>query len=447
MKKIFKTFLFLLVLFLVYPVSLFAETINLTKDTVIEEKYTAEDLTITGNYTITFKAGLEITGALVIKDTTVISEHPGITAGSIKIENATVNSLISDYGAAIKSTSGDVIITNSSVVASATDYGDYGIKSSGNLTITNSTITASTTGDISIAGLDAAESLTVTDSILNINTVGTGVENSNGDITFTNVKGNIISGGEGIASNYNVYLNNSDLNIDAASIEASAGLDPTGIFAYESVVIDGGKVVIKATKDDGIYANQLIEIKSSTPLVDVTGKTNALSVWVKKDLSAHGNIVIGNGLTTSEEVVFDETKGYLLNSSNNKVSHIVIRDPNYVEPSIEETPTETPEDKPVVKKTNTLKVKVTTKTVKYKSVKKKKQVVKSINILKSNGKITYTKLKGSSSKLTISKTSGKITVKKGTRKGKYKIKVKVSAAGDKLYKSGSKTVTVTIKVK
>ena len=47
----------------------------------------------------------------------------------------------------------------------------------------------------------------------------------------------------------------------------------------------------------------------------------------------------------------------------------------------------------------------------------------------------------------INKTTGKVTVKKGLKKGTYKIKVKVSAAGDNNYKSGNKTVTLTIKVK
>lgn len=43
--------------------------------------------------------------------------------------------------------------------------------------------------------------------------------------------------------------------------------------------------------------------------------------------------------------------------------------------------------------------------------------------------------------------NGKITIKKGLKKGTYKIKVKVTAAGNKSYKSAVKTVTVKIVVK
>ena len=43
--------------------------------------------------------------------------------------------------------------------------------------------------------------------------------------------------------------------------------------------------------------------------------------------------------------------------------------------------------------------------------------------------------------------SGKLTLKKGLKKGTYKLKVEVAAAGDANYKAASKTVTVKIKVK
>lgn len=42
---------------------------------------------------------------------------------------------------------------------------------------------------------------------------------------------------------------------------------------------------------------------------------------------------------------------------------------------------------------------------------------------------------------------GKVTVKKGLKKGTYKIKVKVSAAGDANHKKAAKNVTVTVRVK
>ena len=39
-----------------------------------------------------------------------------------------------------------------------------------------------------------------------------------------------------------------------------------------------------------------------------------------------------------------------------------------------------------------------------------------------------------------------LSVKKGLKKGRYKVKVRVRAAGDDLFSSAVKTVTVSIKV-
>ena len=90
-------------------------------------------------------------------------------------------------------------------------------------------------------------------------------------------------------------------------------------------------------------------------------------------------------------------------------------------------------------------------TVKTKAVKasaKKKVTIKktkAFTIKKAQGKVTFKKSKGNK-KITISKT-GKITVKKGLKKGTYKLKVKVTAAGNGNYKKLTKTVTVKIKVR
>ena len=65
--------------------------------------------------------------------------------------------------------------------------------------------------------------------------------------------------------------------------------------------------------------------------------------------------------------------------------------------------------------------------------------------LKNCGKVTYKKASGNG-KITVN-SAGKFTVKKGLKKGTYKIKVEVTAAGNTTYKAVTKTVTVTIKVK
>ena len=100
------------------------------------------------------------------------------------------------------------------------------------------------------------------------------------------------------------------------------------------------------------------------------------------------------------------------------------------------------------KKANTLTVKAKTKTVKYKTLKKKNVSIARKNVLtvsKAKGDVTYSKSSGNK-KITVSK-AGKITVKKGLKKGTYKVKIKVKAKGTSTYKAKTKTVTVTIKVK
>ncbi|MBQ9518113.1 MAG: cadherin repeat domain-containing protein [Eubacterium sp.] len=103
----------------------------------------------------------------------------------------------------------------------------------------------------------------------------------------------------------------------------------------------------------------------------------------------------------------------------------------------------------LAKKANPITAKGKTKTVKYATVKKKNVTVArkdAITVSKGKGTITYTKSSGNK-KIVIDKKTGKITVKKGLKKGTYKVKVKVKAAGNATYKAKTVTVTVTIKVK
>jgi hypothetical protein len=99
-----------------------------------------------------------------------------------------------------------------------------------------------------------------------------------------------------------------------------------------------------------------------------------------------------------------------------------------------------------MKDAQTIKVTASKKTVRRSALRRKTKVVKALKVSGAKGKVSYKKLSGSK-KLTVNKTSGKIKVKKGTRKGTYRIKVKVSAAGDGNYMAGSKTVTVKVKVR
>lgn len=92
----------------------------------------------------------------------------------------------------------------------------------------------------------------------------------------------------------------------------------------------------------------------------------------------------------------------------------------------------------VIKAANTLKVAPVTKKLKATKVKKKAQSF-TIKTTQAQGKITY---KSSNKKVKVT-SAGKVTVKKGTKKGKYKITVIASGNGN--YKNGVKNVTIIIK--
>ena len=90
-------------------------------------------------------------------------------------------------------------------------------------------------------------------------------------------------------------------------------------------------------------------------------------------------------------------------------------------------------------------IKPTKKTYKANALSKKFLAFK-VNVIrkKGNGKITFKKMKGSK-KLSITK-EGMVKIEKGTKKGKYTIKVKITAAGTKNYKKKivNKTIQVTV---
>lgn len=64
-----------------------------------------------------------------------------------------------------------------------------------------------------------------------------------------------------------------------------------------------------------------------------------------------------------------------------------------------------------------------------------------------NKKGKYVKSARYTKKITVNKKKGTITVKKGVKRGKYIVYVKVRADGDNDYKSRTKTVKVRITVR
>ncbi len=98
------------------------------------------------------------------------------------------------------------------------------------------------------------------------------------------------------------------------------------------------------------------------------------------------------------------------------------------------------------KKSNTMVVKAKTKTVKYSKVKKKSVTVKPLTVKKAKGKVIYTKLSGNK-KISVNKKTGKFVVKKGIKRGTYKIKVKIKDTGNSKFMPETINKTVKIRVK
>ena len=100
----------------------------------------------------------------------------------------------------------------------------------------------------------------------------------------------------------------------------------------------------------------------------------------------------------------------------------------------------------ITKKAPTIKTKIGTKNLSYNTLKKRAQVFTLGTSVNSKGTLTYKKLSGSRAVSVNSKT-GKLTVKKGLRKGTYRVKVQIKSAAKGNYTAGSRTVTVTVRVK
>ncbi|GEM_PF-3010189 len=96
--------------------------------------------------------------------------------------------------------------------------------------------------------------------------------------------------------------------------------------------------------------------------------------------------------------------------------------------------------------------KAAVKTVKAKKLKKKAQTVKKAIVVKNQkGVVSYKVVKFKNKKakkaLKLNAKNGSIKVKKGTKKGTYRMTVAVTAKGDSNYKAMTKKVNVTVRVK
>lgn len=94
------------------------------------------------------------------------------------------------------------------------------------------------------------------------------------------------------------------------------------------------------------------------------------------------------------------------------------------------------------------KISITTKKLKVNYSKVKKAAVKTspVKVKNAAGKLTFTKLSGSKN-IKIDKNTGKLTVKKGTAKGTYTVKIKANAEATPFYTKASASAVIKVCVK
>ena len=103
----------------------------------------------------------------------------------------------------------------------------------------------------------------------------------------------------------------------------------------------------------------------------------------------------------------------------------------------------------ITKAANGMVAKATKRTVKLAKVRKKKQTVASLGVTGAQGRLSFANVSTAkkAKKLKVSLKTGKITVPKGTKKGTYRVKVRVTATGDANHETVTKVVVCTVVVK
>ena len=97
-------------------------------------------------------------------------------------------------------------------------------------------------------------------------------------------------------------------------------------------------------------------------------------------------------------------------------------------------------------------VSVKNRTFRKSALKRSAKTYKAITVKHAEGQVTY-KVKGGDTKVLALKKGGRITIKKGTKKGTYKLKVRVTAKGSEdrerkiVYISDSQIVTVKVRIR
>ena len=104
----------------------------------------------------------------------------------------------------------------------------------------------------------------------------------------------------------------------------------------------------------------------------------------------------------------------------------------------------------IIKAKNPVNIVKKTIKVKAKSLKKKNLTVAPLKVIGAQGGKSFKAVKWNAKAkkaLKLNKKTGKITIRKGTRKSTFRVKVKVTAKGNASYLAQKRNVTVTIRVR
>ena len=236
------------------------------------------------------------------------------------------------------------------------------------------------------------------------------------------------------------------------------GKEQTGVEAGEGYTLDGssatnaGSYTATATLKENPDPNYVYEWSDGT--TDPKTIDWKIDKAASKVTAPAGKTLTYNG---QEQAGVEAGEGYTLDGASATdagtytATATIKEDPNYVYEWSDGTTDPRAIDWKIEKANNPLSIKGKTAAVKSKKLKKKAQKLAVTKVItftkKGQGKLTYTKASGNK-KITISKTTGKVTVRKGLKKGTYKVKVKVNAAGNSNYNASTwKTATFKIKVK
>ena len=285
---------------------------------------------------------------------------------------------------------------------------------------------------------------------LNVKGTRSAIETGKLDIQNVSIKAEATN--EDSSSGYTIFADSSfeddDIAIKNAKINSTCA---RGYAIYGGGIVDIEDSVITAKTQDGPGIQSMYDMRISSS--KVTTETGAYGI-----MSINGKLIVCNAgskypayvettitggspaIMTQQGIEFNGLKilepkgGYMestgrhriLTAEGEQATHVIIS-----------------------KYANTLKVKGKTPIVKYKKLKKKTRTVRPAKAYaitdRGQGKLTFSKLSGNK-KIKVG-SNGKITVKKGLKKGKFKVRVKVRATGNDDYNFVTKTVTVTIKVK